>query len=274
MYDYILHCLKSTYKYFALPLSANAANHKREAKQGYDQGDSTKDVTCLSDLSRLSLQSQQTSPGHTADNGPEDSDCIIEEEEEVEGCSDSDEDKEKEKVDPGKGSLSEDEDEEEQDEDVDTDNNARDRQHLDSFTTEEEEIFPVDEISGEDLLSDEEAPDLDTPGSLDEDEEEEEVDLAPDRLSPRPGEDRTEGESVAKKTPNQTKQSYEFTRQAFTRGKVGLILCFSACNKRRGNYFGLKMNSGPCVFFILVTHGRVQFMQAWRTSEERLSRRF
>lgn len=223
MYDYILHCLKSTYKYFALPLSASAANHKREAEQGHYQGANPEEVTCLSEFSQLSLQSQRPSPGHTADNGAEDSDCIIEEEEDV--CSDSDEEKEKKVVDLGKGSLSEDEDEEdeEQDEDVDTDN-AHNRRHLDSFTTEEEDIFPVDEISGEDLLSDEEAPDLDTPGSLDDDEEEE-WRMATDRHSPQPSEDRTEDESIEKKTQNQTKLSYEFTRQAFTRGKVGLISC-------------------------------------------------
>lgn len=264
MYDYILHCLKSTYKYFALPLSARAANHKTEAKQGRNP----KDVPRLSVFRQLSLQSQQTGPGHTADNGPEDSDCIIEEEEEVEGCSDSDEDKEKEKVDPGKGGVSEDEDEDEQDEDVDTDSNTHDRPHLDSFTTEEEEIFPVDEISGEDLLSDEEAPDLDTPGSLDEDEEEEEVDLAPDRLSPRPSVD-----IVEKETPNQTEKSYEFTRQAFTRGKVGGVLCFSVCNKCVVDIF-LGSKWIRVHIFFLVTLGRVQLMQAWRTSEERLSRRF
>lgn len=204
----------------------SAANRKRKAKQDHNQGANPEDVACLPEFGQLSLQSQRASPGLTADNGAEDSDCIIEEEEEV--CSDSDEEKEKKVVDVGKGSLSEDEDEEEQDEDVDTDNNAHNRQHLDSFTTEEEEIFPVDEISGEDLLSDEEAPDLDTPGSLDEDEEEE-LNTATDRLSPRPSEDRTEDESIEKKTPNQTKLSYEFTRQAFTRGRVGLISCLLQC---------------------------------------------
>lgn len=219
MYDYILHCLKSTYKYFALPLSASAANHKRKAEQGHNQGANSEEVTCSSEFSQLSLQSQRTSPSHTADNGAEDSDCIIEEEEDV--CSDSDEEKEKNVVDLGKGSLSEDEEDEEQDEDVDTDN----RPHLDSFTTEEDDIFPVDEISGEDLLSDEEAPDLDTPGSLDDDDEEEELCMATDRHSPQPPEDQTEDERVENKTPNQTKLSYEFTRQAFTRGKVGLRSC-------------------------------------------------
>ncbi|CAB1454910.1 unnamed protein product [Pleuronectes platessa] len=95
MFEYMVHCLKTTYKYFALPLNTPAANY---------------------------------------------SDCIIEEEVEVEEYSDSDEEREKEKVDLGKSSLSEDEDE--QDEDAHT------RHHLDSLTTEDEEIFLVDEISG------------------------------------------------------------------------------------------------------------------------------
>eukprot|EP00064_Thunnus_orientalis_P015132 superscaffoldBa00002749_g15181 len=186
MYEFILHCLKTTYKYFALPLNAPAANHKKDAQRGPTQGANAKDVNekvgCLSDFNQLSIKSQHGSLPKTEENGPEDSDCIIEEEEEVEEDSDSDGERDKEKVDLGKSSLSEDE----EDEDVDVDVDTHTRHHLDSFTTEDEEIFLVDEISGEELLSDEEGPDLDTPGSMDEDEEEEVLaaatDFAPDEL--------------------------------------------------------------------------------------------
>uniref|UniRef100_A0A8C6P6K5 Terminal uridylyl transferase 7 n=1 Tax=Nothobranchius furzeri TaxID=105023 RepID=A0A8C6P6K5_NOTFU len=198
MYDYIFHCLKSTYKYFALPPNTPAAHRERESQQGQTPGAKPdalrEDPARLSGFSRLSLQPKHTSPA--VEDGPADSDCIIEDEEEVEECLDSDEEREKEKVDPGKSSLSEEEeDDDDEEEDVVVDTHGR--QHLDSFTTEEEDIFLVDEISGEDLLSDEEAPDLDTPGSL---EEEEEV---------------------------------EFTRQAFTRGKSHTVVC-SLC-KRDGH---------------------------------------
>uniref|UniRef100_A0A4W6BQR3 Terminal uridylyl transferase 7 n=1 Tax=Lates calcarifer TaxID=8187 RepID=A0A4W6BQR3_LATCA len=181
MYEYILHCLKTTYKYFALPLNTPAANHKTGAQRGPIQGANAKDlneeIVRLLDFSQLTVQSQHESLPKAVENGPEDSDCIIEEEEE-------------------------DEEEQEQDEDVDIDVDAHTRLHLDSFTTEDEEIFPVDEISGEELLSDEE-------------------------------EDTVKDESPENKNQKQTRQSYEFTRQAFTRGKSHMVVC-SLC-KRDGH---------------------------------------
>ncbi|XP_032371984.1 terminal uridylyltransferase 7 [Etheostoma spectabile] len=219
MYEYIIHCLKNTYKYFALPLNMPAPNHKTKAKRGTIQGAKdetlTEETACLSGSSQLSLQPQHANQPKAVENGPEDSDCIIEEEEEVEEYSDSDEEREKEKEDRGKSSVSEDEDI-----DVDTHN----RHHLDSFTTEDEEIFPVDEISGEELLSDEEGPDLDTPGSMDEEE------LG---LSPQPLKDTTKYEGPENKGQQQKRLSYEFTRQAFTRGKSHMVVC-SLC-KRDGH---------------------------------------
>ncbi|KAF1389433.1 hypothetical protein PFLUV_G00073370 [Perca fluviatilis] len=227
MYEYIIHCLKNTYKYFALPLNTPAPNHKTKAKRGPIQGAKdeslNEETTCLSDFSQLSLQPQHANQPKAVENGPEDSDCIIEEEEEVEEYSDSDEEREKEKVDLGKSSVSE--DEEDEDIDVDTHN----RHHLDSFTTEDEDIFPVDEISGEELLSDEEGPDLDTPGSMDE----EELELAPVSLSPQPLKDTTKYEGPENKGQQQKRRSYEFTRQAFTRGKSHMVVC-SLC-KRDGH---------------------------------------
>ncbi|XP_065804877.1 terminal uridylyltransferase 7 [Labrus bergylta] len=228
MFEYMVHCLKTTYKYFALPLNAQAAGQKTQAQHGAVKGAnaqvSNEDVLS-SDFSQLSVQSQHEPKA--VGNGPDDSDCIIEEEEEVEEYSDSDEEREKEKADLGKSSLSEDDD----DEDVD----AHNRHHLDSLTTEDEEIFPVDEISGEELLSDEEGPDLDTPGSMDEEEgeEEEEAELALDSVSPPPSESTSKDESTGSKTPKQKKKSYEFKRQAFTKGKSHMVVC-SLC-KRDGH---------------------------------------
>lgn len=218
MYEYIVHCLKTTYKYFALPPNAAAAALKKEQKGAKAAAEEP-----LPDLRLLGIQPQDGIPTKAEENGPDDVDCIIEEEEEEEAeeYSDSDEEREHEKVDVGKSSVSEDE----EDEDAST----LSRQHLDSFTTEEE-IFPVDEISGEDLLSDEEGPDVDTSGSADEDEEEEvedveDVELAPVNSLPAPSEDSTKGGSQedAAVPPKQKKLPYAFTKQAFTRGKVGSV---------------------------------------------------
>ncbi|XP_049618623.1 terminal uridylyltransferase 7 isoform X3 [Syngnathus scovelli] len=202
MYDYILHCLKTTYKYFALPLdTAGGAHGKAVAPSEGEAG-------AGADLSQLSIDAQ---------NGPEDSDCIVEEEEEIEEGSDSE--GEKEKADLGKSSFSEEEE----------DDDARAhgaRRHLDSFTTEDEEIFPVDEISGEELLSDEEPPDLDTPAS-------EEEELAPAVASPACQRDTVENELPENKVHTQSTKSYQFSKHAFTRGKTHMVVC-SLC-KRDGH---------------------------------------
>lgn len=201
--DYILHCLKTTYKYFASPLSLPSANHKKEAKKEAAP-DLDDELLDLSSFSLLTLQSLNASQQYETQNDPDDSDCIIEEE--VEG-SDSDEEGQKEKVDMGKSSLSEEEEDEEAE---------RRRQHLDSFTTEDEEIFPLDELSGEELVSDEEGSINGTPASMD--EEEEEVELAPVRSSSPPVQETVKDEGPENK--HQKQLVYKFTRQAFTRGKV------------------------------------------------------
>ncbi|XP_034026885.1 terminal uridylyltransferase 7 isoform X2 [Thalassophryne amazonica] len=220
MYEYIVHCLKTTFKYFALPLNSAAANHRTGAQRGSLQVAKSKtlkqDTFYLPDFRQLSLQSQSASLSKNEDNGPEDSDCIIEEEEEVEIDSDSEE-REKEKEDLGKSSLSEDE-EDDVEEDVDTGT----RHHLDSFTTEDEEIFFADDISGEELASDEEGPELDTPGSMDEEDNEEE--LSPASQTHPPSEDAVKDENPEIKN-KQNSLTYEFTRQAFTRGKSHMVVC-------------------------------------------------
>ncbi|KAF7665456.1 hypothetical protein LDENG_00143220 [Lucifuga dentata] len=236
MYEYILHCLKTTYKYFALPLSTHTANHRPQARHGPIQVANVKALNeenvNLSGVSQLSLQSEATLLPETEENGPEDSDCIIEEEEvEEEVDSESDEEREKEKVDVEKSSPSEDEEDEDIDMDMDIDTHTR--HHLDSVTTEDDEFFQVDEISGEELLSDEEGPDLAMPGSLDEEEEEKEEELVAARISHPPLDDTTKNEGPENKSQKQNCLSYNFTRQAFTRGKSHIVVC-SLC-KRDGH---------------------------------------
>uniref|UniRef100_A0A1A8KMV7 Kinesin family member 21A n=2 Tax=Nothobranchius kuhntae TaxID=321403 RepID=A0A1A8KMV7_NOTKU len=143
MYDYIFHCLKSTYKYFALPPNTPAAHRERESQQGQTPGAEPdalrEDPARLSGFSRLSLQPKHTSPA--VEDGPADSDCIIEDEEEVEECLDSDEEREKEKVDPGKSSLSEEEEEDDDDEE------EEDEEEDEEEEEEEEEEMDVEESS-------------------------------------------------------------------------------------------------------------------------------
>nr|XP_023995150.1 LOW QUALITY PROTEIN: terminal uridylyltransferase 7-like [Salvelinus alpinus] len=208
MYEYILHCLKSTYKYFALPLSLPSANHKMAGPRGanYKQGPSQKALSVQSGLSSVKLESQAAN-GQKGEAGlKQDSDCMVEDEEE--SPTDSDNEGEKEDEDLGKNSLSEEEDEE-------LDEEVYPRHHLDSVNTEDEELFPLDEVS-EELLSDEEGPDLDTPSSLDEEEV----------ASPKQ-------EVLDNKTEGASGLCYGFTRQAFTRGKSHTVVC-SVC-KRDGH---------------------------------------
>uniref|UniRef100_A0A4W5JNY8 PAP-associated domain-containing protein n=1 Tax=Hucho hucho TaxID=62062 RepID=A0A4W5JNY8_9TELE len=205
MYEYVLHCLKSTYKYFALPLGLPSANHKTAEPRGanHKPGPGQKaqsDIGLVqSGLSGLILESQAANKEKVGIDVQQDSDCTEEEEEEVKSPSESDQEKEKEDL--GKNSLSEEEDE------VDP------RTHLDSVTTEDEDLFPLDEVSGEELLSDEEGPDLDTPGSLDEEDEVAPPTVPEDLPKQASPDNRTEGTSVL---------CYGFTRQAFTRGRVDM----------------------------------------------------
>uniref|UniRef100_A0A8C7FSZ8 Terminal uridylyl transferase 7 n=1 Tax=Oncorhynchus kisutch TaxID=8019 RepID=A0A8C7FSZ8_ONCKI len=115
MYEYILHCLKSTYKYFALPLSLPSANHKMAGPRGanYKRQKALSDVSRVqSGLSSLKLESQAAN-GQKGEAGfKQDSDCMVEEEEE--SPSDSDNEGEKEDEDLGKNSLSEEEEEDEE----------------------------------------------------------------------------------------------------------------------------------------------------------------
>jgi hypothetical protein len=133
-------------------------------------------------------------------------------------------DSEKEKMDLGKSSLSEEDDDDDDDDDDEEEEREQEeededdvygRLHLDSVTTEDDELFVLDEISGEELLSDEEGPDFDLPGSMDDEEEQ-----APPTLTPKVAKGGAGGERPETQKQKPVSQGYEFTRQAFTRGKV------------------------------------------------------
>ena len=162
MFEYILHCLKTTYKHFALPLNTAPANHKlggpKPSNHKPEKGSGSSlevGLGPLSDEQGLpssldSLSLAESARGHKGESGSQDSNCVVEEEEEVgEGYSESDKDKERESADLGNSSLSEEEEEEEE---------VYSREHLNSFTTEDEELFQLDEVSGDEPLSDEEGP--------------------------------------------------------------------------------------------------------------------
>lgn len=197
VFDYIVHCLKTTFKYFALPPNTPASG------QNKFKGTDVQDLEDhLLEANRLITEPVSFHQSKNEETGPEDSDCIIEEELEE---SESDIDKEK---DLGKGSLSEDEEDEEQEDVLE----MQVMHLMDSLTTEDEELFPLDEISGEELLSDDEDPDLDTPSFLTGAQEH----LVTDDHNL----DKAEDANQKHRSP-----SYRFTKQAFTRGKSHTVVC-------------------------------------------------
>ncbi|CAL9707559.1 unnamed protein product [Knipowitschia caucasica] len=183
MYDYIAHCLKTTYKYFALPPNTTPGP-KSKGSHGKD---------ALPDPNKLIIDPQSSTQSQEEEPTPEDSDCIIEEE-----LDDSESEKDAEKADVVKGSLSEDEGDEEW---------TPAAGHQDSVTTEDEEQFQVDGVSGEDLRSEDERPE---PLSAEE-----------------PAEDGTKTEK------QEGSLTYKFNKHAFTRGKRHIIVC--ALCKRDGH---------------------------------------
>jgi len=226
MYEYFIHCLKTTYKYFALPLNAPTANHKSEKTRGKaSRADPT--APPPKGTGSLSLKPQHAGAPPAADEDPLDSDCIIEQEEEVENECESEGEAEKEKMDLGKSSLSEDDEDDEgqeEEEEEEDEDDVYGRLHLDSVTTEDDELFQLDEISGEELLSDEEGPDFDMPVSMDEEEQ------APPTLKPKVVMGGANDTSLETQNQTTVSQCYEFTRHAFARGKVNYELTYQCCN--------------------------------------------
>uniref|UniRef100_A0A8C9TX98 RNA uridylyltransferase n=1 Tax=Scleropages formosus TaxID=113540 RepID=A0A8C9TX98_SCLFO len=284
MYEYILHCLKTTYKYFALPLEQQNTQHTCEKSNGPSSAlvflDGQDKVTqrpqeaifskvelCASDgsliqsqLNSLSLESSVSS-GVGKGGGAgflEDLDHVGEgvmsEDLNESDCDRGEAESDSEDVDPTHllhfpqeqdietESLSgcespllrgnthdperldrEDEDSGSTDEPLgnhkrltfhenqsDDDEEEYPRQHLDSFTTEEEQYL-VDAVSGDDLLSEEEEPQEMRPVR--------EVISAEGVLA-------TVGqtESVEHGMPLEA-PTYEFSKQVFTRGKSHTIVC-------------------------------------------------
>ncbi|KAI1900101.1 hypothetical protein AGOR_G00046560 [Albula goreensis] len=121
----------------------------------------------------------------------------------------------------------EEEEEEEEEEDIEEEeeeNGGFGRHHLDSLTTEEE-LYPLDTVSGEELLSEGEGP-VDTPSSVGEEEP------APPLATPlTPAAAVTEENG---KTENEghapSLLRYEFNKHVFTRGKSHAIVC-SLCKQ-------------------------------------------
>lgn len=195
VFDYIVHCLKSTYKYFALPPNTPASGHKFKGTDIHNMED------LLVEAEKLILEPTFLNQSKHEETGPEDSDCIIEEELEE----DSESDRDKEKKDLGKGSLSENEEDEEQEEEVETPI----RHHRDSLTTEDEDLF----LSAEELLSDNEEPDVDSSFLA-------EVEEPLDDLNENKPEDTGQ-----KQRSGEESLFYKFTKQAFTRGKSHMVVC-------------------------------------------------
>ncbi|KAJ8380912.1 hypothetical protein SKAU_G00016900 [Synaphobranchus kaupii] len=253
MYSYILHCLKTTYKYFGLP---HPTNHKPDSQH---QANRRVEVAALVDpvagsegLSDLGLvQLGLSGLGMTSDvsGSVRTKDCVIEEEVIIETEESEDVDpthlpyfpqeaepeslSDSEGAAPGReneehalqvgNQADEEEEEEEQEEEPEEGGGAFGQCLLDSFTPEEE-LYPLDTVSGDELLSEGEGL-MDTPSSVG---EEEPAPQSATSVSPTGENGRPENEGHA---PSCLR--YEFSKQAFTRGKSHTLVC-SLC-KRDGH---------------------------------------
>ncbi|KAM6958788.1 terminal uridylyltransferase 7 [Aplochiton taeniatus] len=195
MYEYFMHCLKTTYKYFALPLNPPNPNLLAEPNAV------TNRTTPPSQRSARGLE-PQTAMRPAEESLQQDSDCIEEEVEE-----------ESEKEEPFMNSLSEDEEDDDQDKDGeedDQDENVDRRRHVNSLT--EEEMFPLDDK----VVFDKEGLALETPSSAEDEEE-----LA---CTPPPGPSVEDSQQLHRNKKKDLRQAYRFSRALFTRGKVNMKL--------------------------------------------------
>lgn len=127
MFDYLLHCLKTTYKYFASPSKSTAGKMSTSSRSvSVNHADSVKKSAKVSSEG-LNGPRVKSSP-HSAED-LEDSDCLIEQDDE------EDEDSE-----------GEDEEEDEDDDDVDLDESGCEHSG--------DEIFPFEREMSDDVLSD------------------------------------------------------------------------------------------------------------------------
>ncbi|XP_061116919.1 terminal uridylyltransferase 7 [Conger conger] len=247
MFSYILHCLKATYKYFGLP---HPANHKplsqRRANRGAEGVALCEEGPDDLGLGGLAVTSDD---GGGAGRG---SDCVIEEEvieeeviEETEESEDVDpthlpyfpQEAEPESLSDSEGPAPErdsedrpgnrpDEEEEEEEEEEDEEEGgggvAFRQCLLDSLSPEE--MFPLDTVSAEELLSEGEGPG-DTPSSVGEEE--------PGPQPATPGSSAGENGRPENEGHAPGSLHYEFSKLAFTRGKSHTLVC-SLC-KRDGH---------------------------------------
>ncbi|XP_062399604.1 terminal uridylyltransferase 7 [Sardina pilchardus] len=228
MFDYFLHCLKTTYKYFSLRPAHPAANHKprsqpspKESSTPRKASGEAKPKACreLNHVQSGVRNLRETSKGSSRRR--QNSNCLAQEEpEEDEESSDL---------------LEEDESEEEDDsEEEEVMNREEKRWEPFQVTAEEEGLFALDEELSEEHPSDSEREE--------EVEEEEEDTLLSEEESPADSTPLSRPHSFTPSKYGSAEKSaeallnglhYHFTKQAFTLGKKPTLVC-SLC-KRDGH---------------------------------------
>ncbi|KAG5841371.1 hypothetical protein ANANG_G00198810 [Anguilla anguilla] len=191
MYGYILHCLKTTYKYFGLPHTTNHRPDSQHRANRRADGAALCEAEPGAGSDDFGLSALRvTSDARGADRS---ADCVIEEEIVIET-------EESEDADPTHLPYFPQEAE----------------QEPESILTPERDLYPLDAVSGEELLSEGEGP-MDVPSSVGEEEP------APQPATPgsplgKNGRPENEGHA-----PSSLR--YQFNKQAFTRGKSHALVC-------------------------------------------------
>ncbi|XP_031426923.1 terminal uridylyltransferase 7 [Clupea harengus] len=226
MFDYFVHCLKTTYKYFSNRPTRPAANHKPQSQPSPKQSSTPRKASgeakpkighglnhVQSGVRNVRVTSEVTRRRR------KNSECAVEEHEDDEESSDL---------------LEEDESEEEEDsEEEEAIQRAEKRWEPFNSTAEEEEQFVLEELS-------EEHP-SDSEGEEEEPEEEEEYTPLSEEDSPADSTPLPRPHSLTpskygsaeKRSALLNGLSYHFTKQAFTLGKKPTLVC-SLC-KRDGH---------------------------------------
>ncbi|KAJ8285435.1 hypothetical protein GJAV_G00026760 [Gymnothorax javanicus] len=237
MFSYILHCLKTTYKYFGL---LRSANHRQDPKCQANRGAKADLGAGPDSPDDLGMSSLRVSGDTSADCVIEEvvietEEDIIETEEvvlETEESEDADpshlpyfpQDVEPESMSDSEGANPNLDDEER----APRGSNQEEEEggggafgH--SLTPEEEELYPLDTVSGEELSEGEGPGDM--PSSLGEEE--------PAAQLATPGSTPGENGGLENERHAPNNLQYKFSKQAFTRGKSHALIC-SLC-KRDGH---------------------------------------
>ncbi|XP_030632495.1 terminal uridylyltransferase 7 [Chanos chanos] len=242
IFDYFMHCLKTTYKYFASPLDQLTAKNKPGTEPSPDDSPKPCQPTSLSDINYIQSEMEHLrvtpdetnrhSDRHASGEGEfkfnfkvdllEDSDCVIEEEieeeEEEEREVEDVEEEEEEEEESDSDAIEEEDDEDDEDEDIELDESKWDP--LD------DELFAFDGDLSERLPSDSESEEEDEEGSAEEEDGPPPVAASPEEPPnepPKPG------------TPDEADKSadrfcYVFSRHVFTNGKRPAVVC-SLCKQ-------------------------------------------